>query len=216
MSRLIPAPDKAAILEALSKQPRVGVGASCPPTRRLGLQQQVDPRCYDIEYLACCKTKIAVAALSVGAGTAATLTMEPQTSPYFKPCATSLEVVNSADTTDRTAVRVANVDIQGCPQLGIRTATPVAGTTQVFLSTEWDPLNRAGCSCPVGWGTFSNEANSAPISMTIFNQNGFAVDVYWAVYGDPSSCAPKCGCGKDNGSMPVITYDATPPSGRVG
>lgn len=220
MSRLIHQPD-AEVLRRLQRDYRArrhsGVGGKCAPTSRLGRQQQVDPRCYNIEYLACCKVKIARAALNVGANTAFNITMEPQTSPFFKPCATTLEVTNTADVTDRTAVRIANIDIQGCPQLGIRTATPVVGTTEVFLSTEWDPLNRAGCACPVGWGTFSNAANTAPLTLTGFNNNNFAVDVYLAVYGDPKEHAPECGCGYDKDKMPTVTtFGATPPGRQPG
>jgi hypothetical protein len=170
--------------------------------------------------LSCCKTKIARAALAVAPGTNATIQMEPQTSAFFQPCATNLEVVNSADPSLRTTVKVFGVTILGCPQTGIFTEAPTAASTNFFLSTEWDPLARDGCACPVSWGCFSNVANSAPLSMTIRNDGPDTVDVVWAVYGNAISMAPDCGCGVPSYQFPSTNgagmSGASPANGSTG
>lgn len=176
-------------------------GCSVPKTA-------VHPECFDVEHVRCYYEIAASAVLANVGQTAWTIQVQPDNCPFFDPRAISFEPVDAIDPGLPRVLRIMNVDIQGCPQEAIRTAAPVAGTTQFFTSTKWDPRERNGCACPVPWGIFSNLANSFPLNIGGFNPHpaGITVSASAAVYGDClNSAAGGCGHRRE---MPTLTASA--------
>lgn len=192
---MIKTPSRGDMLGALArwqKNTGIGVGGGkCGTPMKLG-QRYTDPRCYDMNYLNCCHEIVAESSLSVAGQSAFTIQVEPENSPYFRPCAVAAMVTDSVDPGLKRVARFTSVSIQNCPQENIDDPAPTAATTQFWLSTQWDPEARDGCACPISWGTFSNRSNSYPLRVVGFNPHpiGISIDVTILVYGD--ECGPPC------------------------
>jgi hypothetical protein len=185
-----------------SVAPKVSAGSG---GRGMGASYRTDPRCYDINYLMCCKVPIGRAQLDVEAGTPTVVQVEPDNSTYFKPCAFAIVVTDAADETLRREARWFGAYIQDCPQTGIRERNPVAASTNFIYTSTFDPVNRDGCACPVSWGTFSSREQKFPLDLVFFNSNAMAINIQVTVYGDESQCAPSCDMkGSDYGGFPKL------------
>lgn len=167
------------------------------------------PECFDVEHVRCYYEIAASAVLATAAQAAFTVQVQPDNCPFFDPRAVSASVVDGVDPGLPRVARFTDVNIQGCPQEAIRTAAPVAGTTQFWMSFKWDPRERNGCACPVPWGIFSNLANSYPLNIVGFNPHpaGITETVSIEVYGDCLNQAGAAGCGARR-DMPTLVASA--------
>ncbi len=225
MSVLIHAPSKGQMLGAIAARKRRtefgvgGGGGRCAVAPRSG---GTDPRCYDINYLMCCKQITSDSVLTVAAATAWTIQVEPQNSPYFKPCAIAMMVADSADPGLKRLARITGASVRDCPVWTINTPTPVVGTTAFFTSVLFDPEARDGCGCPFDGPTFSNLALTAPFRIFGFNDNALPIDITVMLWGDECGIAPDCGCGNDKAKVlppifgPAPTVTTSNANGRVG
>lgn len=190
---------------ARTRKARFGAGACSVP------KTATHPECFDVEHVRCYYEIAASAVLANVGQTAFTIQVQPDNCPFFDPRAVSMSVVDAVDPGLPRVLRLTDVNIQGCPQEAIRTATPTAATTQFWMSFKWDPRERNGCACPVPWGVFSNLANSYPLNVNGFNPHpaGITVTASAEVYGDClNGAAGGCGQRRD---MPTLTA----PGGRA-
>jgi hypothetical protein len=180
---------------------RFGAGACSTP------KTSYDPRCFDVEHLACHYQIAANAVLANVGQTIFTVQIEPTNCPVFDPRAVSASMVDAVDPGLPRNMRWTDVSIQDCPQEAIRGKAPTAATTAFWQNFKWDPRERSGCACPVPWGKFTNNANSFPLTLTGFNPHpaGITVTGSVEVYGDCLTTNDFTQCGARRAMPEIVT-----------